>query len=132
MRTILRTSPFALCIVLSAVWANLAIAYQLPGPTGLRIGAYLALNMIALAALVGFVLRRRWRWRSALIYAVAYAIFLAWSGSISASNDKNWAPDVAHGVTGIVDGNRLSVSNLRIPCQQPGLPSAGVQALTLR
>src|SRR5262249_25069244 len=132
MRTILRTSLFALCIVLSAVWANLAIAYQLPGPTGLRIGACLALNMIALAALVGFVLRRRWRWRFGLIYAVAYAIFLAWSGSISASNDKNWAADVAHGITSIVDGDRLSVRNLRIPCQQPGLPSDGVQALTLR
>src|SRR5215472_3638827 len=113
MRTVLRTGLFALCLGLSAIWANLAIAYQLPGPAGLRIGACLALNMIALAALVGFVLRRRGRWRFGLIYAVAYAIFVAWSGSISASNDKNWAADVAHGITGIVDGDRLSVRNLR-------------------
>jgi len=48
-----------------------------------------------------------------LIYAVALALLLAWSGSISASNDKNWAADVVHGITGIVDGDRLSVRNVR-------------------
>jgi hypothetical protein len=104
---------FSLCFVLSAVWANLAIAYQLPGSAGLRIGTCLLLNLIALVALIGFVLRGRWRWRFALIYAVAYGIFLTWSGSIGASNDKIWAADVAHGVTGVVDGDRLSVRNIR-------------------
>jgi hypothetical protein len=114
MRRILRVGGAGVFIVflfLSAVWANLAITYQLPGHSGLRIGASLALDVIALAALAGIVLRRRWRFVP--IYAVAYAIFLAWSASISASNDKNWAADVARGVTGIVEGDRLSVSNVR-------------------
>jgi hypothetical protein len=101
----------ALSLILSAVWANLAIAYQLPAAAGVRLGACLALDVIALAALVGLVLRRSWR--AALIYAVAYAIFLGWSASISASNDKNWAADVAHGITGTIDGDRLSASNVR-------------------
>jgi hypothetical protein len=109
----LRTSLFTLCFVLSAVWANLAIAYQLPGSSALRIGASLALDMIGLVALAGVMLRWPRRWLSVLIYAAAYAIFLVWSGSISASNDKNWAADVAHGVTGIVDGDRLSVRDVR-------------------
>ena len=113
MRTILGTGLFTLCLLVSVVWANLAIAYQLPGSDGVRIGASLVLDVIALAALAGVVLRWPRRWLSVLIYAVAYAIFLTWSGSISASNDKNWAADVAHSVTGIVDGNRLSVSNVR-------------------
>jgi hypothetical protein len=114
MRRILRavaTGLIALSLVLSAVWANLAIVYQLPASTGVRIAACLVLDMIALAALVGVVLRRRWR--AVLIYAVAYAIFLAWSGSIRASNDRNWAADVAHGITGVIDGDRLSASNVR-------------------
>jgi len=76
-----------------------------------RAGACLALDMIALTALVGVVLHRRWR--AVLIYAGAYAIFLTWSSSISASNDKSWAADVAHGITGIVEGDRLSSSNVR-------------------
>jgi len=105
------TGLFALSLVVSAVWANLAIAYQLPATPGVRTGACLALNIIALAALVAVV--RRGRWRPALLYAVAYAIFLAWSTSIGASNNKNWAADVAHGITGDVDGDRLSARNVR-------------------
>jgi Domain of unknown function (DUF4105) len=96
---------------LSAVWANLAIAYQLPASGGVRIGACLALDLIALAALVAVVRRRPWR--ALLIYAVVYAVLLAWSSSISASNDKDWATDVAHSITGVVDGHELSARNVR-------------------
>ena len=114
MRRALRAGAaglFAVFVVLFAGWANLALAYQLPGSAGVRIGACLALDAIALAALVGFVLRRRWR--AVVVYTVAYAIFLGWSASISASNDKNWPADVAHGITGTIDGDRLSASNVR-------------------
>ena len=116
MRRVLRivgNGIIALVLVLSAVWTNLAIAYQLPAAAGVRIGACLALDVIALTALLAVVLRRRIRWRAVLIYAVAYAIFLGWSSSISASNDKNWAADVVHGITGTINGDRLSVRNLR-------------------
>jgi Domain of unknown function (DUF4105) len=114
MRRILKIAASAVlivCLFLSAVWANLAVTYQLPGSAGMRIAACLALDMIALAALLEVVLRKRWR--ALLVYAVAYAIFLVWSGSISPSNAKNWAPDVAHGITGIVDGDRISARNVR-------------------
>ena len=84
----------------------------MPGSAVARIGACLVLNLIALAALLAVLRGRRTRWRAVLIYAVAYAIFLGWSSAISASNDKNWAADVAHGITGTVDGGRLSVRNL--------------------
>jgi len=114
MRRILRivgTGALVVFLFLSVVWANLAIAYQLPGSAAVRIGACLVLNLIALAALVAIVQRKHWR--AVLVYAAAYALLLAWSGSISASNDKNWAADVVHGITGIVDGDRLSVNNVR-------------------
>jgi len=114
MRRILRivgTGALVVFVFLSAVWANLAIAYQSPGSSAVRIGACLVLNLIALAALVA--IGRRKHWRAVLVYAAAYALLLAWSGSISASNDKNWAADVVHGITGIVDGDRVSVSNVR-------------------
>src|ERR1700746_3794047 len=114
MRRILRivgTGTLVVFLFLSAVWANLAIAYQLPGSAAVRIGACLVLNLIALAASEAIV--RRKHWRAVLVYAAAYALLLAWSGSISASNDKNWAADVVHGITGIVDGDRLSVRNVR-------------------
>jgi hypothetical protein len=74
-------SALIFCLFLSAAWANLAIVYQLPGSAGVSIGVCLALNVIALAALVEVVLRRRWWSRFVLIYAVTYAIFLAWVAS---------------------------------------------------
>jgi hypothetical protein len=114
MRRVLRVSGTALlivCLFLSVVWANLAILYQFPGPFGVRVGVWLLLDLIALAALVAVV--RRKHWRATLIYAAAYTLLLAWSGSISASNDKNWAADVAHSITGVVDGDRLFAQNVR-------------------
>ena len=105
------TGALISCLFLSAVWANLAIAYQLPQSTGVRIAASLALDFIALAALVAIIRRRHWR--AVLIYAVAYTIFLTWSASIRATNDKNWAADVAHGTTGVIDGDQLSVRHVR-------------------
>lgn len=114
MRRILKIAAAAVlvvCFFLSAVWASLAVTYQLPGSAEVRIAACLALDMIAVAALLEVVLRKRWR--ALLVYAVAYAIFLVWSASISPSNAKNWAPDVAHGITGIVDGDRISARNVR-------------------
>ena len=114
MRRILIIGGIGALIVvlfLSAVWANLVIAYQLPGSATVRIGACFILSSIALAALVA-VVRRRY-WRAVLVYAAVFALVLAWSGSISASNDKNWAADVAHGITGSVDDDRLSVRDVR-------------------
>jgi hypothetical protein len=106
-------SALVVCLFLSAVWADFAIVYQMPDPAVLRIGACVIFGVIALAALMAVVLRRRMRWRAMLIYAFAYAIFLGWSSSISATNDKNWAADVAHGITGTINGDRLSIRNLR-------------------
>ena len=108
---IVRTAVFVVPLVLSVVWANLAIAYQLPGPAVERIGACLALDLIALAALVALMLGKHRR--TALIYVAAYALLVAWSISIRASNDKSWAADVAHGITGVVDANRLSARGVR-------------------
>jgi hypothetical protein len=67
------------------------------------------LDLIALATLVAIILRRHRQ--GAVIYAAAYALLVAWTASISASYDKSWAADVAHGITGVVDGDRLAVHN---------------------
>ena len=120
MRRILRivgAGALVVFLFLSVVWANLAIAYQLPGSAAVRIGACLVLNLIALAALVAIV--RRKHWRAVLVYAAAYALLLAWSGSISASNDKNWAVDVVHGITGIVVGTGFLLAMFAISVGAP-------------
>src|SRR5215469_2314705 len=114
MRRILQIGAITaliVCLLLSAIWANLAIAYQLPGSAGLRIAACLSLSVMAVAALAALVLRRHWR--AVMIYAAAWVLVVGWTIAINASNDKNWAADVAHSITGTIDGDRLTVRNLR-------------------
>jgi Domain of unknown function (DUF4105) len=114
IRRVLKISgTFLLIIVVlsSAVWANLAISYQLPGSPAIRIGACLVFNVVALGAVTGLALRR-YR-RAVLVYAAIYAMLLVWWASINPSNDKAWAAAVAHGVTGSLDGDRLTVQNVR-------------------
>ena len=114
VRRVLRISGPVLLIVVvlaSAVWANLAFLYKLPGSAAIRIGACLVFDVVALGAVTGLVLRR-YR-RAVLVYAAAYAAILLWWASIHPSNDRDWAAAVAHGVTGSVNGDQLTVENVR-------------------
>jgi hypothetical protein len=114
VRRFLRSSCIGLLIVVvlsSATWADLALWYQLPATEPVRIGACLGFDLVAVAAATALVSRR---YRQVLsIYAVAYLVLLIWWASIHPSNEKDWATDVAHGVTGSFDGDRLLVENVR-------------------
>ena len=98
-------------VLLTAVWANLAIWYRLPASTATRVGTSLLLDGIATAGMIGVV--RHQHHRALLAYAAAYTVLIVWWASIHPSNGKDWATDVAHGVTGSLDGDRLSVQNVR-------------------
>lgn len=98
-------------VLVSAVLGSFAIWFQMPGPAVLRIGVAVLLDLLAVMALVGLGWRRRWRLGFA--YALAFAALLIWWGTIKPSNDRDWAPDVAHGVTGIARGNELALKNVR-------------------
>ncbi len=113
-RRVLRISgTFLLIIVVlvSSAWANLAILYQLPGPPAIRIGACLVFDILALGAVTVLTLRR-YR-RTLLVYAAVYAALLVWWASIQPSNDRHWGAAVAHGVTGSLNGDQLTVENVR-------------------
>jgi hypothetical protein len=114
LRSALRVSSGVVLIVIvlcSAAWANLAIWYQLPGSPVIRVLACLIFDSIATTGVTGLILRR-YR-RPLLAYAAAYTVLLVWWASIHPSNDKDWAADVVHGVSGSLDGDRLSVQNVR-------------------
>jgi hypothetical protein len=53
------------------------------------------------------------RWLALAVYVGSFALFLAWWATITPTNDRNWAPDVARTVTATIDGDRLVVKNVR-------------------
>lgn len=101
----------AMATVLSGAWGALALWYQLPVGTAMRmaIGAVWVLAVIALMVLAA--IQRSW-W-PLLGYVVAYAVLLGWWATIKPSNDRIWSNDVAQLLTGKVEGNQVTLSNVR-------------------
>jgi len=101
----------ALVTVLSGAWGALALWYQLPGGTVARTlgGAAWVLAVIALAA---FAISRR-SWLPLGVYLAMYAALLIWWASIAPSNQRVWSDDVARMLTGTVQGNAVTLDNVR-------------------
>lgn len=104
---------FSLCVLLlgSAAWASFALWFQLPPPDGLRLAVIAPFDLLAGLTLAGLF----WRplRRASIAYALAFAALLGWWATILPSNDRDFAPDVAHGVTGVVRGDELTLENVR-------------------
>ena len=95
----------------SAAWGAFALWYQEPGGQALKTVSVLlwgGLNLIFVMAL--------WQGRVAfglLTFAAAFGALLIWWRGILPSNDRIWADDVAQMTTGIVDGHRVTLHNVR-------------------
>jgi hypothetical protein len=85
-------------------WASTALALDGPGR-----GAAYAYALVA-AALYGLV---RPRARGLLAFAGLFALVLVWWLSIPPRNDREWLPDVSRLATARIDGERLTVGNVR-------------------
>ncbi|WP_225737458.1 DUF4105 domain-containing protein [Dyella acidiphila] len=101
----------AVVVLGSGGWGGMALWYQFPGGTAARWIASLIWSLLVLLALA-------WAWqrRSVLpigAYALAFALLLVWWSSIKPSNHKDWADDVAQLLTGQVDGDRVTLHNVR-------------------
>jgi hypothetical protein len=96
----------------ATAWGALALYYLAPGSSGVRTGlagSFAALGLLALGALaVG-----RLRWWAALGFVVAFGLVLVVWGSTTPSNDRDWAPEVAVLPYATIDGERVTVHNIR-------------------
>jgi hypothetical protein len=95
----------------SAIWGGFALWFQLPLSEGPRIAAIALFCALAGLALAG-LLQRRLR-AASFAYALAFAALLVWWQTILPTNDRDFAPEVAHGVTGVVQGDELILQNVR-------------------
>ena len=95
----------------SGVWGALALWFQLPGgPITRTLGSILW--AIVLIALVAFAITRR-SWLPLGAYVLMYAILLLWWSSIAPSNQRIWADDVSHLLSGKVEGDQVTLDNVR-------------------
>lgn len=101
-----------LVLLCTAAWAVLALYFFDLESAALRTALAAGFALASLGTLSGFLLRR-WRWRAFATHAVLFALVLwAWLG-IEPSNDRAWQPDVAVLPHATIDGDRVTVHNIR-------------------
>jgi len=102
---------FFLVLALCFVWGGLALWYQLPLGWGGRVAALVIWGAFSLAMLVAEFTRKRRQSRFAA--GIAMLALFAWWSTIRPSLTRDWAPDVAHTVTATIDGNQVTLHNVR-------------------
>ena len=99
----------AIPVLLITLWGVLALYFAGPDPAWLRPALASLFGVGTLALLV--CLRP---YRLALgIWAAAVVLLMFWWTMLQPSNDRNWQPDVARLPTGEIQGNKLTIRNLR-------------------
>jgi hypothetical protein len=95
----------------TGVWASLALWFRTPGPEWIRAIAAGAFGLLALATIIRLFSGRRLR--SLGLFAAAFGAVLIWWSTIKPPETGNWSPDVARQVTGVVDGDILTLTDVR-------------------
>ena len=107
-----------LCILVSALvvvpvsaWSVLALWFRLPAPEGLRALAACLFALLGLATIAALFLRRSLA--GLTVFALVFGGLLVWWSTITPPLDGDWAPDVARQTTGTVEGDILTLSDVR-------------------
>jgi hypothetical protein len=91
------------------IWGVLAL--WIDGPATRWPAALLAATFVV-ASLVPVVVAKRF-WRGAALALVPFALVLAWWLSIAPSNARDWAPDVAYPPVAEIQGEQVTIRNVR-------------------
>ena len=102
----------AIVILVAAGWGALAVVYASLLTEPLR---SLFAGLFGLAGIVAgtVVLFSRRRWKAAGAFAAAFLLLLVWWSTIRPSNDRVWQPEVAVLPYATIDGDRVTVQNIR-------------------
>jgi hypothetical protein len=92
-------------------WSAMALWFRFPGPAWARGMAAGLFVILALATAVLLFTRRRLT--AAIVFALAFGALIIWWNTIHPPSGGDWAPDVARQTTGTVDGDTLTLSDLR-------------------
>ncbi len=115
MKTVLRvTATILLGLLVAAVaaWGLLALWFGLSTTTGLRVALCFGFVTVAVGGLLIAVLRGPVI-RPLLPFALLFIVLLAWWSTIEPSNDRVWQGDVARLASAKIDGNLITLRNIR-------------------
>ncbi len=101
----------ALVIAPVGAWVAAALWFRAPGPEWMRAAACGLAVLGVLATMVA--LFTPWRWRALPLFGLAFAGTAFWWSTISPPASGDWAPDVARQTTGRIDGDILTLSDVR-------------------
>ena len=96
-----------------SAWSALALWYRLPTPEAVRGAAAIVFAALGLMTIVALFMRRSRSLIALAVFAVAFAGLLAWWSTIKPPLDGDWAPDVARQTTGTIEGDILTLSDVR-------------------
>jgi hypothetical protein len=95
----------------SAIWGACALWFQAQAGQALKTLSVLLWAGFSLTLMIAL-----WQGRTAaglVTFTAAFGALLTWWQRIAPSNDRIWADDVAQMSTGTVDGNRVTLRNVR-------------------
>jgi Domain of unknown function (DUF4105) len=100
-----------LLIAIVTTWASLALWHRLPAPDVIRGLAGSLFILIGLLTMIGFF--SSLRIPALAFFVTTFGGILIWWSAIEAVDHADWAPDVARQVIGTLDGNNLTLTNVR-------------------
>ena len=105
-------TPLALLVAGIGGWGALFLEYAGPRNDLLRSALVVGFALAAVATLIALFVRR-WRWRAIGAYVVLCAgLAVLWS-SLEPTNDRNWQTDLAVLAYATIDGDKVTVHNIR-------------------
>jgi hypothetical protein len=109
----LRIIAAIVVVVPLTAWSALALWFRVPAPEALRGAAAVLFAVLGLATIVALFMRRSRSLIALAVFAVAFGGLLAWWSTITPPLDGDWAPDVARQTTGSIEGDTLTLSDVR-------------------
>ena len=101
-------APVAFVVLLLTLWAVAALHFDVRVSwlrTPLAVGYLLAMLAVWILA--------RGPWKKLVLTAAGFALVLAWWLTLQPSNKRDWQPDVVMLASADIDGNKITVHNIR-------------------
>ncbi|HQD16762.1 MAG TPA: hypothetical protein PLY54_15055, partial [Ottowia sp.] len=102
----------ALLVALTGGWAALMLGVSGPGSDTTRTALAALTGLLTLGALTVLILNR-WRGPVIGLWLLALAGALGWWHAMTPSNDRDWLPNVAKTPWATVEGDRVTLHNVR-------------------